>query len=142
MTGFNHTLAGALAAVIVPAPIAPIVALVSHFIFDAFPHFGRHPKLYPYTKGFKWLLVGDAALCIAALALALLLFPDRWLMILICTFVSTLPDFLWPLDGKVKWMQPFFKFASDIQWGERPWGWILELIYGAIFTTWLILLSY
>lgn len=142
MTGFNHTLAGALAAVTLPAPLAPLVALVSHFVFDAFPHFGRHTELRPYTKSFIQLLGIDAVLCVMSLLLALMLFPDKWLLILACTFLSTLPDFLWLLDGKVGWLKGFFSFASVIQWGERPWGWVLEIIYGTIFVATLIILSY
>lgn len=142
MTGYNHTLAGAIAAVALPAPLAPFAALISHFIFDAFPHFGRHDELKPYTSSFVSLLVVDGMLCILALIFALVLFPDKWILILLCTFLSTLPDFLWLLEGRVPRLEGFFKFAADIQWGERPWGWILEIIYGVIFATILILLSY
>jgi hypothetical protein len=142
MTGYNHTLAGAIAAIALPAPIAPLAALVSHFIFDAFPHFGRHPVLKPYTSSFVSLLIVDGMLCILSLIFALALFPDKWIIILVCTFFSTLPDFLWLLEGRVRSLEGFFKFASDIQWGERPWGWTLEIFYGIIFTTILVLLSY
>lgn len=142
MTGFNHTLAGSIIAVLVPAPIAPILAFASHFLLDMTPHFGRHPKLYPYTKEFIWLLISDAILCFTALGFSLILFPRLWPIIIVTVFFSTLPDFMWLLDGRVSWLKGFFKFAEKIQWGERPWGWTLEILYAAIFSILLLFLSY
>lgn len=141
MLGFNHTLAGCLAAAIVPAPVAPIVAVASHFVLDAFPHFGEHPKFVPYNDNFKRLLITDGLLCVISLSLGIFLFPHLWWLMILCAFSSTLPDFLWPLEGKVKWLNPYFKFHHAIQWGERPWGWILDILYALIFTTILIYLS-
>jgi hypothetical protein len=141
MIGFNHTLAGAIIAVIIPAPFVPLVAFFSHFLLDMTPHFGRSKTFTPYTKEFKWLLIIDAILCFCSLFFAWWLFPEMWLIIAIGTFFSTLPDFLWLLRGKSKKFQWFFTFAEKIQWGERPWGWILELAYGVVFVTVLISLQ-
>lgn len=141
MTGFNHTLAGCLIAVIVPAPFAPFVALLSHFFFDAMPHFGRSEDFAPYNHNFIMLLILDGILCVAALIFSIWLFPHLWWLMIICSTTSTLPDFMWILRGKVHQLDGFFTFASKIQWGERPWGWMLEVIYAAIFTGLLISLS-
>ena len=141
MTGFNHTLAGCVIAVMSPAPLAPLLAFSSHFVLDALPHFGRSARFRPYTREFKWLLVFDALLCFISLGLAIWVFPALWWLLIICALTATLPDFLWLFNGKIAWLNGFYKFAGDIQWGERPWGWILELVYAVLFITTLYWLS-
>lgn len=148
MTGTNHTLVGAIIAVTLPPPLVPAVALISHFVLDALPHFGRHPEINPgdrrhYPKIFKYWLVGDAILCFTALFGAWALFPNKWLIITIGAFFAAGPDFLWLLEphAKTRWAKKFFAFAKWIQWGERPWGWILEIIYGFLFASLLFTLS-
>lgn len=133
MIGFNHTLAGAIIAVTLPAPLVPLVALTSHFLLDSMPHFGNSKRFSPYTTGFKWLLVVDAILCFSSLFFAWWLFPDKWLIITIGAFFATLPDFLWIFQNKTKKFRWFFKFATEIQWGEFPLGWILEVAYALAF---------
>lgn len=146
MIGFNHTLIGAIVAVTTPAPLVPVVALVSHFVADAMPHFGRHPKITVdeqgrYSPAFKKLLVVDAVVCFAVLFFAWWLFPQQWFVITVGAFFATLPDFMWLLKGRVAWLDGFFRFASWIQWGERPWGWVLELAYCGIFAAVLVWLQ-
>lgn len=142
MTGYNHTLAGALIAVALPTPLTPIAAFASHFLLDAFPHFGNSDRFALGTPAFRRLLLLDGALCIFSLAFAIWLFPHLWWLIALCAFLSALPDFMWLLwRGKVRSLEWFFRFSSWIQWGERPWAYPLELFYAAIFTGWLLLLS-
>jgi hypothetical protein len=143
MTGFNHTLAGCIAAVVLPAPVAPFVAFISHFFLDAMPHFnfGRNDPLAPFSKNFKRLVVADAVLCFASLGFSIWLFPHLWWLLIICSFTSTLPDFLWPFDGRVRWLKGFLYFSKVIQWAERSYGWIYDLMYGLIFTLILFNLS-
>lgn len=147
MTGTNHTLAGAIIAVLVPAPLVPIVAFASHFVLDAVPHFGQNKRIYikdgMYSPGFKYWLVGDALLCFTSLFFAWWLFPDKWLIITVGTFFAAGPDFLWPLEPHVRsrFARGFFTFAKKIQWAELPWGWVLEIIYAIIFATILYSLS-
>ena len=135
MTGFNHTLAGTIIAVITPTPLVPVVALLSHFILDTFPHFGRSQTVKPYNKKFKLVLIIDALLCFSFLALGLYLFPDKRLAIILGAFFANLPDFMWLLRdfAKVPSLKWFFNFSEKIQWGERPWGWILEILYAIAF---------
>lgn len=135
MTGCNHTLAGSIIAVIAPAPLVPVVALASHFLLDAMPHFGRDPRITPFNRPFRTLLLIDALLCVSVLIGAWWLFPDKWLIITIGVGMACLPDFLWLLDGRIGWLAPFFRFAARIQWGERPWGWWLEIGYGIVMLT-------
>lgn len=142
MLGFNHVLAGSLIAVITPAPMVPLAAFGSHFILDLFPHFGNSTSVYPYTKSFKLLLVADALLCIAALSLALLLFPDKWFIIMVGAFFGALPDFFWLAYHRgSKWIDTFLGWAEWIQWGERPYGWMFDAFYGFAFAFILVTLA-
>lgn len=141
MTGFNHTLAGCLVAAIIPAPLAPLAAFASHFVLDAMPHFGHSANITPYNQNFIRLLVVDGIFCVLSLAYGLLLFPHLWWLMILCSATSTLPDFMWLLRGKIRRLDGFFKFAEVIQWGERPWGWMLEIIYALLFASLLYILS-
>jgi len=142
MLGFNHTLAGSIVAVITPAPLVPVVALVSHFILDTTPHFGESDTVRPYTKSFKLLLILDAVLCILSLSLAIWLFPDRWFAVCVGAFFGVLPDFLWPLLHRgPKWLDKFLDLAQWIQWGERPYGWMFDALYGFLFSFTLFALA-
>lgn len=142
MLGFNHVLAGSIVAIIVPAPLVPVVSLPLHFVLDTFPHFGNSATVYPYTRSFKRLLVFDALLCIGGLVFAIMLFPQLWAIITIGAFFGALPDFLWIWRTKgPTWFQSFLRFANWIQWGERPYGWMFDVFYAAIMVVALYLLS-
>lgn len=133
MTGFNHTLAGAIIGIVVPAPFVPIVAYFSHFILDVFPHFGRHPDVTHGSKRLRQIIVIDGILSLAVFLLAASLFPDKWFMIGVGSFFAVLPDFQWIFKRYLHTPKWFLNFSSKIQWGERPWGWTLEILYGSIF---------
>ena len=132
MIGFNHVSAGIIIAATVPAPFVPLVALLSHFVMDMFPHFGNSAVVKPYNRPFKWLLGFDAVLCFLLLAGAIWLFPTLWWVMILGTFFATLPDFLWLLQDKVGWLCPYFRFAKKIQWLESPEGWTYEIAYFAL----------
>lgn len=141
MTGFNHTLAGALVAVIVPPPVAPLAAFLSHYAMDGLPHFGRDPRFIPYNRAFIRLLMVDALLCVSALLYALILFPDKWWLLIVCTAAATLPDFLWAVREKAPgWLRLQYALHHRIQWGERPYGWVFEGMFtvAAAYGLWLL----
>lgn len=142
MTGFNHTLAGAIIAIATPSPFQPLLAFLSHYVLDATPHFGRDSRFVPYNKAFLRLLTVDAVLCFAALGFAIALFPNRWWLLIICTAAATLPDFMWALrKWSPAWLRPQFTLHHKIQWGERPYGWIFELLYALIGVVVLLALA-
>ena len=142
MLAFNHTLAGSIIAVVTPPPLVPFIALGSHFILDMTPHSGDSERRYPYTRLFIVQLIIDGMLCVAALTLAIWLFPDRWFIVGVGAFFGVLPDFLWPLwHHGPKWLDKFLDWAEWIQWGERPYGWIFDAFYGLIFVFSLFILS-
>lgn len=129
MTGLNHTLAGCLIALTTPTPLAPLIALGSHFLLDAVPHFGRHPKFYKFSPHLKMLIAYDGIASIVAMVVVIWLFPSQWLLIGICSFMAVLPDLLWIFQKILRTPQWFLSFSSKIQWGERPYGWIYESLY-------------
>jgi len=132
--GFNHALTGSIIAVITPAPLVPLVAFASHYLFDLVPHYGKDPRLEK-KKNLRLLIAIDGLLCIAVFAFAVWLFPAHWFIIGIGAFFAILPDLFWIfLRSRIsKSFDTFLDWADKIQWGERPYGWIYDLVYGVIF---------
>lgn len=148
MIGFNHALSGALVATLMPTQYAvyvPLVAFVLHFVLDIFPHYGRDDTAPVRSKKFNKILTTDAILSIACVALAMTLYPEKALLVAIGAFFAMLPDFLWIFHYYIKIhnrvTKAFFSFAGNIQWGERPWGWSLEILYAMIMLAVLVGLS-
>lgn len=148
MLGFNHVLSGSLVAILTPPQYiayVPLFAFALHFVLDTFPHYGRDDAAPVGSRRFHKILVFDALLCIAFLALALALYPDKALLIVVGVVFSTLPDFLWIFNYYLKVSHKaarmFFAFSAKIQWGERPWAWSLDILYAMIFLTVLVGLS-
>lgn len=141
MTATNHALTGALIGFIVGQPLLALpLALASHFVCDALPHFGpSKPANWIKTKEFKRLLTIDASMCVLLVAILAGLHPIHWLLASICAFVATSPDLLW-LDRFIKaqrgkrWKPSAFdKFASGIQWFEKPIGAVVEAVWLVVF---------
>lgn len=141
MTAINHALTGALVGLISGQPLVAIpVALASHFVCDALPHFGVRSTdtgLFK-TKAFRLQLLLDAMLCGALVAVLADRHPLHWVLAALCAFVATSPDFAW--IGKFvranKGQKPtkgnwFTRWASDIQWFQRPPGAVVELAWAA-----------
>lgn len=148
MIGFNHALSGALVAVLTPPEYItyiPLIAFILHFVLDMFPHYGRDDTAPVHSKKFNRILTIDAVLCVVFVALAAWLYPDKIVWIGIGAFFAMLPDFLWVFHYYIKINNKaasmFFKFAEKIQWGERPWGWSLEILYAMMFLGVLVGLS-
>lgn len=141
MIGFNHAMTGVIIAATVPPVYVPVVALLSHFVMDALPHFGQSETFKPYTKPFKILLLFDALLCFLVLGFGIWLFPNLWPMMILGTFFATAPDFLWLLKGKVRGLRNYFTFAKKIQWAESPDGWTYELVYFSLMFVALVILA-
>jgi hypothetical protein len=145
MTAANHMLAGAVVAVGIQHPllIAPI-AILSHFVLDAMPHFGVHThdaakrNQHPL---FRFMLVVDIAMTVALLLLlpsVLQGMVSHWVLIWgMC--LAFLPDVVWVYHffhglrhsyqpKKKNWVS---RFHSRIQWGERSWGVFIEIVFFA-----------
>ena len=135
MRAINHALTGAVIGLSVGNPIVAVpIALLSHFICDAIPHFGMGEASIK-TKTFRNILVTDALLCVGLVSFLAIAQPAYWLLAAICAFVAVSPDLLWlPLykhakQGKTYVRKGFYKFAADIQWFERPIGSVVEVAW-------------
>ncbi len=144
MTGFNHIITGIGIAVTVRHPIAaPLLAFVSHFVLDALPHYdpgyyGPHQAVH---KHFKFYILFEAMVIISILAASVFLFQAELWLVLLCAVAAILPDIFWLAEkahGHRYGLKQFYTFHTIIQWGERRWGWTIELVYFAIISVTLL----
>lgn len=140
MTITNHILAGALIGLAAKEPaLALPLALGSHFVMDAMPHFGYKGN-NGYSGALKYRLsywVGIISLVTSVLVVALLINNQLWLA-LAAGIMAALPDLL-GIYNYIKYekhgqkAQGILKavhvqFHRAIQWCERPWGIYVELV--------------
>ncbi len=138
MRAINHALAGALIGLMVSQPeIALIAAVVSHYICDAIPHYGSSAAGVTELKSraFRDSLYADAVACFVLVVVLAVLHPRHWFLAAVCAFMAAAPDFfsinrfLAVRQGK-KWRpNAYSKFASGIQWFERPIGGVVEVAW-------------
>jgi hypothetical protein len=141
MRAINHALTGAVIGFVVSdAVLAVPLALASHFVCDAIPHYDaavQHASkaAWARTKKFKYLLVSDVLLSTVLILVLALLRPEHWLLAAACAFIATAPDFLWigryraALSNQSHKDSRFSRFAADIQWFERPIGAVVEVAW-------------
>lgn len=143
MTGFNHAATGAILALTIKQPelVLPL-AFVSHLVLDSVPHFGVGESQRESSKSAERMLWSDIIL-VPCFFTAMLLITQSWLVIA-AMFMAILPDLIWfpsfaanHFFGQSfkKPADPFTRFHSWIQWGERPWGWIIEIPYSLVAIT-------
>ena len=128
---------GAVIALVVKQPLLAVpLAFASHFVLDALPHYGVPQDRRHEYRSFKRILIVDA-LCTIVLGITMIVLTHSWL-VLGCMVAALSPDTVWGfkllLDkqrGKKFTLptDPFSRFHKNIQWGERHWGWIIELIW-------------
>lgn len=133
---------GAIIAASMPKPaIAIPLALASHFVLDALPHYGDSTGRSWLGRHFDFVLLTDAAISVFFLASILLLQPENWFLILVCGFVAVIPDILWlpyylaDKRGETIEDTPLARFLKWIQWAERPWGMIIEIVWLVVSLT-------
>ena len=129
MTGSNHMVAGALIASVTPQPVVAIpLALVSHFVMDALPHYGDNNK----NSWLNQVLIIDALLTVTFIFAIIIGQPIGWVLMLSAGLVALSPDLVWlphyiaDMKGNPLTPGPFARFSKWIQWGERPWGIYIE----------------
>jgi len=138
VTATNHALTGAVIGLVAANPLVALpAALLSHYVLDALPHYHTampDEKLYK-TLGFKLYLMTEALLCFAIVQFLFFSHPVNWLLAAICAFVAAAPDllsinqYILIREGK-KWKPNLYtKFASKIQWFERPTGAVVEIVW-------------
>lgn len=132
MTATNHMLSGALIATVVRQPLLAVpLAFLSHFILDALPHYGNKTLRQPH-----WILVSDAIAAVVVLILLGVFSVQQRFLQLGCALVAASPDLLWvpslwaELKGRLKPLNKVEHFLNKIQWGERTWGFLVEIPFG------------
>lgn len=99
MTAPNHAITGALIGLSIPTLwIAIPLAIASHFVLDALPHYdvpGETDEGRINSKQFVYVqLLGGFMLCLL-LVMALWVFhPEHWLGAAVCAFAAASPDLL------------------------------------------------
>lgn len=148
MTATNHALTGATIGLLVGNPLIALpLALLSHFVLDALPHFGIKDPLRSDLPVFTKMLMIDAALCVGIVLALATAQPHNWLLASLSAFVATAPDLMW-LKGYLRARRqqlvqplrsPVMRFHAAIQWFERPIGAVVEVVWclgvGTIFVT-------
>ena len=138
MRAINHAVTGAVIGLVVTEPlIAMPVAFLSHFVLDVIPHYGPSMDNVKYMKSktFKNFLYIDAALCFILVIVLAASNPVNWLLAAVCAFLAAAPDFLSvnryvSTLRKREWKPSLYsKFATGIQWFERPIGGVVEIIW-------------
>lgn len=137
MRAINHALAGAAIGLTVSRPeLALPLALVSHFVLDAVPHFGSS-RLRMKSEKFRLFLIIDAILCGLLVITLAVTRPQHWLVAAVCAFLAASPDFMWVgkfLRTRAN-MPPLpnhsliERFHGKIQWFERPSGALVEAVW-------------
>lgn len=136
MTATNHALTGAIIGLTVANPVgAAIAAFVSHYVCDAIPHYGSRDDRLKSGYKFMLYLAADALLCVLLVAMLAISRPDAWLLTAVCAFLATSPDLFWinryrlALQNKPWRPNLYSRFASKIQWFERPIGAAVEAVW-------------
>jgi hypothetical protein len=143
MRAINHALTGAVIGLAIAEPAAAIpLAIVSHFVCDAIPHYGQNDPEDQRLQSslFRRLIYFDTILCFGLVILLAINRPINWQLAVICAFLAAAPDLLsinkyrHALAHTKYHPNLYSKFASQIQWFERPIGVVVEVAWfiGAI----------
>jgi hypothetical protein len=149
MTATNHALTGAFIGLAIVNPLIALpLALLSHFVCDAIPHFGSgHDHIE--ANWFKRLLIADISLCVVIAGVFATARPAHWFLAIVCAVLATSPDAMWlPRFIRARRgllpMSPvplLLRFHGAIQWFERPPGAAVEIVWAAAFITMLTLIA-
>jgi len=140
MRAINHALTGAVIGLTISQPaVAVPVAFASHFALDMVPHFGNDSEAVG-GKNFRNWLVADALLCVALVAVLLMVRPHYWWLAALCAFAAAAPDlasaprfFALQRGRRYQTASMFIRLAKRIQWFERPIGAVVEITwFGAV----------
>lgn len=138
MTATNHALTGALIGLTVHSPLLALpLALLSHLVCDAIPHFGMPNDGWIAGTAFRRYLICDAILCIVLVSFLALSGTANWLLASLCAFVATSPDLLSigrfrnARAGRPLTQNALQRFLKKIQWFEKPIGAAVELAWAA-----------
>ncbi|HET9174494.1 MAG TPA: hypothetical protein VFN56_04420 [Candidatus Saccharimonadales bacterium] len=139
MTATNHALTGALIGLVVGNTLVALpIALISHFVCDTIPHFGKDAdETWLRSSLFKRSLAADAIICVLITVILFLTHPMHWFLAVLCAFIATSPDLYWisqfkkAVEGKkiTRYTNGFGYFAGVIQWFQKPIGIVIEIAW-------------
>lgn len=136
MTATNHALTGAIIGLTITNPtIAVVAAFFSHYVCDAIPHYDDADDHRMEKRSFRFYLGIDAFVCVLLVSLLAITQPRDWLIAAVCAFLATSPDLFWinrylHVLRKKPWKPGLHsRFASRIQWFERPIGAVVEIAW-------------
>lgn len=124
----------------VQQPILAVpLAVVSHFLVDALPHFSSK-RLPTSSRAFLYYLATDAGICGAIVLTLAILQPQFWLLACICAFAAASPDFMWAKEflaaqngQKLKSRTNLvMKLHSKVQWYQKEPGLVIELAWAGL----------
>lgn len=145
MTATNHGLFGAVLAVTLhryPAAAA-VLALFSHCLLDALPHFGDD-NMSLHSKKFYKILIFDCTLAVVSTLAVAWFWQDRALLVVVCAFLAASFDLMWLYFEYLKRVPrnelPWYaRFHGWIQWSQTPSGAYVELAWFAFLFPLLII---
>jgi len=149
MRAINHAMTGAIIGLSIANPVALPLAFVSHYVLDGLPHHGS--KKGSIESGFfKFTLALDTVLCISLVVVIGFKHPAYWWLAAVCAFLAASPDFMWlgdfiaALHGKtrkeLRHRHRVVQWHNWVQWFEKPIGIIIELVWAAAASIFLIYL--
>jgi hypothetical protein len=138
MTAINHALTGTVIGLLVGQPLLAVpLAVGSHYVCDVLPHFGTGlpDKVVLKSDRYRNYLAVETGLCLLLVVGLAGFRPQHWLLAAICAFAAAAPDLLsinkyLAIRRGRRW-QPgrYVRFASRIQWFERPIGAVVEVAW-------------
>lgn len=136
MTATNHAATGAVIVMLVQYPLIALpLALISHFALDVLPHYGVPYDKRPQHQTFGRVLLVDVIMFPITAVMLMVVAGTFWWLVMIAMFLAISPDFVWVYrywrekKGVILAQNPLTHWHSRIQWGERPWGWIIEMAW-------------
>lgn len=144
MTGFSHTTTGVVIAVAVHHPaLALPLALISHFVLDALPHYGDDAR-NGSDKIFRRIIITDAIAGVGIALLMMFLFPEYKLLIALCGILATIPDLMWlpnhireAKNLQTKPHNRLMRWHQRIQFEHPVWGIAAEIVWAVAMLAFL-----
>lgn len=134
MTATNHVITGVVIGAVAANPVIALpIAVLSHFVLDALPHFGGFVHT---SRAFLYSLSADMAAAAGTLLVIILLRPTHWPVLVMAGIAAASPDLMWfprwlnELRGKAnKPMDQIARFHSAIQRSETKKGILVEIVW-------------
>ncbi len=136
MTATNHAATGAVLALAIQTPLLVLpIALASHYFLDALLHYGVPYDKRPNHQSFGRVLVIDSVMLPITAIMLVIVAGSEWWLVLAAMIVAWSPDFVWiyrywrEKKGVELAQNRLTHWHSRLQWGERSWGWTVELAW-------------